>query len=78
MVRRPSIIRPMRFGSVPAIDARYWIAMTLASIFGCNTGDDCTYYAGWNHWIGLGPLALIFAALLLGERRSAGQTRAWY
>jgi uncharacterized membrane-anchored protein len=71
-------IRPMRFGSVPAVDGRYWAVMTLASIFGCNTGDDCSYYAGWNHWIGLGPLALLFGALLVGERRSAGQTQAWY
>jgi uncharacterized membrane-anchored protein len=73
-----STIPPMRFESVPDVDARYWTVMTLASIFGCNTGDDCSYYAGWNHWIGLGPLALIFCALLLGERRTAGQTQAWY
>ena len=77
-VNRSSIIRPMQFGSVPDVDARYWTLMTLASIFGCNTGDDCSYYAGWNHWIGLGPLALIFFALLLGERRAAGRTEAWY
>ena len=74
----PSIIRPMRFERVPAIDARYWTVMTLASIFGCNTGDDCSFYAGWNHWIGLGPLALLFTALLLGERRSTAGTQAWY
>ena len=77
-IDRPSIIRPMRFGSVPDVDARYWTVMTLASIFGCNTGDDCSFYAGWNHWIALAPLALIFAALLFGERRSAAQTQAWY
>ena len=68
----------MRFASVPAIDARYWTVMTLASIFGCNTGDDCSYYAGWNHWIALGPLALIFSALLIAERRSLRPTQAWY
>ena len=68
----------MRFGSVPAIDARYWTGMTLASILGCNTGDDCSYYAGWNHWIGLGPLALLVSALLFGERRSARESQAWY
>ena len=75
---RRCTIGPMRFGNVPTVDARYWTIMTLASIFGCNTGDDCSYYAGWNHWIGLGPLALIFAALLLGERRSTAQTQTWY
>lgn len=74
----PSIIRPMRFRSVPPVDARYWTVMTLASILGCNAGDDCSFYAGWNHWIGLGPLALIFFVLLLGERRSSYQTQAWY
>ena len=75
---RSSIIRPMRFGNVPDVDARYWTLMTLASIFGCNTGDDCSYYAGWNHWIGLGPLALLLAALLFGERQSTRRTQAWY
>ncbi len=52
--------------------------LTLPSIFGCNAGDDCSYYGGWNHWIGLSPLALIFSALLFGERRARGQTQAWY
>ena len=73
-----SILQPMRAGSVPQIDARYWTMMSLASIFGCNLGDDCSYYAGWNHWIGLGPLALIFPALLFRERRSTRETQAWY
>jgi uncharacterized membrane-anchored protein len=77
-VSGPTIFRPMRFGSVPAVDARYWTVMALASTFGCNTGDDCSYYAGWNHWIGLGPLAFIFAALLFGERRSVATSQGWY
>ncbi len=71
-------LRPMRFESVPATDSRYWTLMALASVLGCNLGDDCSYYAGWNHWIGLGPLALLFAVLVFGERRSKGQTQAWY
>ena len=72
------LLRPMQYGSVPAVDGRYWTVMALASILGCNTGDDCSFYAGWNHWIGLGPLALIFAALIAGERRSAGHSEGWY
>jgi uncharacterized membrane-anchored protein len=74
----PSIIRPMRYANVPAVDARYWTAITLASIFGCNLGDCLSFYAHWNHWIGLGPLAVIFVALLFGERQSAFTTQAWY
>jgi uncharacterized membrane-anchored protein len=74
----PSIIRPMRYANVPAVDACYWTAITLASIFGCNLGDCLSFYAHWNHWIGLGPLAVIFVALLFGERQSAFTTQAWY
>jgi uncharacterized membrane-anchored protein len=74
----PSIIRPMRYANVPAVDASYWTAITLASIFGCNLGDCLSFYAHWNHWIGLGPLAVIFVALLFGERQSTFTKQAWY
>ena len=40
----PRLIRPMRFKNVPPVDARYWIAITLASILGCNAGDCISYY----------------------------------
>ena len=72
------MIRSMRYGNVPSVDARYWMAITLASIFGCNLGDCCSFYAGWNHWIGLVPLALVFVALIFGEARSSRTTQAWY
>ena len=73
-----SIQLPMRYDHVPAVDARYWTAITMASIFGCNLGDCLSFYDGWNHWIGLAPLALVLAALLFGERRSERTTDAWY
>lgn len=76
--RWPSTIRPMRYANVPAIDARYWTAITLASIFGCNLGDCLSFYAHWNHWIGLAPLAVVFGALVFAERKSAWATQAWY
>jgi len=74
----PSIIQPMRYENVPAVDTRYWIIISLASVFGCNLGDCLSYYDNWNHWIGLAPLTAIFAALLYGERQSARATQAWY
>jgi uncharacterized membrane-anchored protein len=73
-----SILQPMRYANVPAIDARYWTAITMASIFGCNLGDCLSFYAGWNHWIGLAPLALVLTAILFGERHSERATEAWY
>jgi uncharacterized membrane-anchored protein len=77
-IRWPSTIRPMRYANVPAVDARYWTAITLASIFGCNLGDCLSFYAHWNHWIGLAPLAVVFGALVFAERKSARATQAWY
>ena len=68
----------MRFDHVPVVDRRYWVAITLASICGCNLGDFISSPFHWNHLIGLLPLAAIFAALLYGERRSASSTEAWY
>lgn len=69
---------PMRYEHLPDVDVRYWSLITLASIFGCNAGDIISFYVHWNHWIGLAPLAVVFAALLYGERRSARATDAWY
>ncbi len=68
----------MRYENVPDIDARYWVAMTIASVLGCNAGDCLSFYAGWNHWIGLLPALLLFGALLFGERHSKHQNQFWY
>jgi uncharacterized membrane-anchored protein len=73
-----SVVRPMRYANVPTVDARYWTAISLASIFGCNLGDFVSLYLHWGHWLGLFPLAVIFAALVVGEHYSAHFTEAWY
>jgi uncharacterized membrane-anchored protein len=73
-----SIVRPMRHANVPTVDARYWTAISLASVFGCNMGDFVSLYLRWGHWLGLFPLAVIFAALVVGERHSVRTTEAWY
>jgi uncharacterized membrane-anchored protein len=73
-----SVVRPMRYANVPTVGARYWTAISLASIFGCNLGDFVSLYLHWGHWVGLFPLAVIFAALVAGERHSVRTTEAWY
>ncbi len=73
-----SIVRPMRYANVPTVDARYWTAISLASVFGCNMGDFVSLYLRWGHWLGLFPLAIIFAALIVCERHSVRTTEAWY
>lgn len=72
------LVRPMRYADVPDINARYWVAITLASICGCNLGDFFSYYNNWNHLVGLIPLSIAFLILLAGEHRSSASTEAWY
>lgn len=68
----------MRAGSVPVLGARYWVAISLASIAGCNLGDFVAGFLHLGHWHGLLPLALIFALLLFSERRATQASEGWY
>jgi uncharacterized membrane-anchored protein len=76
--RRNWTFPPMRYANVPTVGARYWTAISLASVFGCNLGDFVSLYLHWGHWLGLFPLAVIFAALVVGEHHIAHFTEAWY
>jgi uncharacterized membrane-anchored protein len=68
----------MTFRDVPALDARYWIAISCASVFGANTGDFFAHDLGLGHTGGLLPLAALFATLLLIENRSKVRSLAYY
>lgn len=71
-------VPPMRYENVPVVDARYWAAISMASVFGCNLGDFVSLYLHWGHWRGLFPLAVVFAVLIGCERRFPLATEAWY
>src|SRR5580698_9356913 len=73
-----SVVPPMRYSNVPTVGARYWTAISLASVFGCNLGDFVSLYLHWGHWRGLVPLAVVFAVLVGCERRFTHTTEAWY
>ncbi len=68
----------MRSESLPAIDARYWVAISLASVFGANMGDLVSHDLHLGHWRGLPVLAGLFALVLVGERRRGFAGEAWY
>ena len=68
----------MRFRHVPRIDARYWLAITLASVFGANLGDFCSRVLGLGHVRGLPVLAIVFAAIILAQRTARLSTEAFY
>jgi uncharacterized membrane-anchored protein len=73
-----SVVPPMKYANVPTVGARYWAAISLASVFGCNLGDFVSLYLHWGHWLGLFPLAIVFAALVVGEHHFMRFTEAWY
>ncbi len=68
----------MRTESLPAIDARYWVAISIASVFGANMGDFVSHDLHLGHWRGLPVLAALFALVLFGERRRALAGEACY
>ena len=69
----------MRPAHAPVIDTRYWVTLSLASVFGANLGDFVSHVLHLGHVRGLPILALAFLAVLLGERRSrvAGSGFYW-
>ncbi len=68
----------MHSRNVPPTGPRYWTIISLASVFGANLGDFVSHNLHMGHVRGLGPLALVLAALLLLERRSTRPTEAYY
>ena len=64
--------------SIPTIDARYWLALSAASIFGTNTGDFVAGYLHVGHLAGLPWLLAVFAVILLLERVSPVKTPLWF
>ena len=63
---------------VPRIDARYWAGITLASVFGTNTGDLYAHDSGLGIVGGLPILAAIVAVAYFLERRDTTRHEAWY
>ena len=64
--------------SLPRIDARYWLALSAASIFGTNTGDFVAGYLHLGHLAGLPWLLAAFALILVLERLSPVKTPLWF
>jgi uncharacterized membrane-anchored protein len=63
---------------VPTIDGRYWVAITLASIFGTNLGDFYAHQSGLGLIGGLPILAILFAGVYLVERSDRHSHDVYY
>jgi uncharacterized membrane-anchored protein len=68
----------MRAIHVPKIDARYWAGITMASVFGTNTGDVFAFRSGLGILGGLPILAAVIAMAYFLERRDKCKHEAWY
>jgi uncharacterized membrane-anchored protein len=62
----------------PSVNARYWTAITLASVFGTNMGDYYAHERGLGILQGLGVLALLTAIVFVVERFDARRHEAYY
>ncbi len=63
---------------IPNVNARYWCAIALASLFGTNLGDLWAHNSGLNKLVGLIPLALLATIVFLLERRDRVPRELYY
>ena len=68
----------MQTMNVPPLGLRYWVIISLASVFGANMGDFVSHTLGLGHASGLPLLAVVFATILLAERRARIGSEAYY
>jgi len=68
----------MQIQNVPVTGARYWAALSIASVFGCNMGDFVARILHLGHSSGLAPLAVVLAVILLLERRAKMPMELYY
>ncbi len=62
----------------PQVNARYWTAITLASVFGTNMGDLYAHSSGLGIPKGLAVLAVLTALVFLAEHRDQRRHEAYY
>lgn len=68
----------MKIIHAPRVDARYWTAITLASVFGTNMGDFYAHESGLGIVKGLAVLALLTAIAFVAERFDNVRHQAYY
>ncbi len=68
----------MQTRHMPTVGARYWSAITLASLFGTNLGDLYANETGLGTYAGVAILAVLAAAAFVAERRDPFPRELWY
>lgn len=68
----------MKYIHTPPVNARYWTAITLASVFGTNLGDFYAHESGLAIVKGLAVLALFAAVVFVAELFERRRHEAYY
>jgi uncharacterized membrane-anchored protein len=68
----------MRLAHIPKVNARYWSAITFASLFGTNLGDLYAHEAHLGIWLGTSLLAALAACVFVVERRDDTPRELFY
>jgi uncharacterized membrane-anchored protein len=68
----------MQLSHMPRVNGRYWLAITLASLFGTNLGDLYAHDSGLGLLGGLPILAVLAGAVFLIERRDHAPRELYY
>lgn len=68
----------MQIAHIPRVNARYWSAITFASLFGTNMGDLYAHEAHLGIVVGTSILAALAAAVFLIERRDPAPRELYY
>lgn len=68
----------MKHIHTPRVDARYWAAITLASVFGTNLGDFYAHASGLGIVKGLAVLAILAAIVFVAENVEKRKLEAYY
>jgi uncharacterized membrane-anchored protein len=68
----------MQIAHIPKVNARYWSAITLASLFGTNMGDLYAHEAHLGILVGTSILAALAACVFLAERRDPAPRELYY
>ena len=68
----------MKYIHTPLVNARYWMAITLASVFGTNLGDFYAHESGLGIVKGLAVLALLSALAFVAERFETRRHEVYY
>jgi len=68
----------MQIAHIPKVNARYWSAITFASLFGTNLGDLYAHEAHLGIVLGTSILAALAACVFLAERQDHGPREIFY